>query len=70
MIGPIAEVHFGNGIAFEDNEVGADAVGHLFLKRFESHQPKDDGKPNDPDNGDYHCVRGVPSRVEFPLRGG
>jgi len=26
VIGPVAEIHFGNGIAFEDDEVGADAV--------------------------------------------
>ena len=26
VIGPVADVHFGNGVAFEDDEVGADAV--------------------------------------------
>ena len=26
VIGPVADVHFGDGVAFEDDEVGADAV--------------------------------------------
>ena len=26
VIGPVAEVHLGNGVTFEDDEVGTDAV--------------------------------------------
>jgi len=31
VIGPIADVHFGNGVAVEDDEVGADAVEGLVV---------------------------------------
>jgi len=28
VIGPVADVHLGDGVAFEDDEVGADVIAH------------------------------------------
>src|SRR3990172_2531500 len=60
-----------DGLAFEGDGVGRcgrSSSSHVFLKRFESHQPKNDGKPNDSYNGNDDCMWGVASFVIFLLR--